>query len=64
MEGNDLTRQTELSGQPDGPPPLLPENSLGTNPIVTYLSTIFEESLIGKMSSYGFLSSTHWWPTE
>ncbi|MCU7812610.1 MAG: hypothetical protein KZQ77_15485 [Candidatus Thiodiazotropha sp. (ex Notomyrtea botanica)] len=64
MDGNDLTRQTELNGQPECPPPLLPENSLNTNPIATYLSSIFEESFIGKMSPNGFLCSTNWWPTD
>jgi hypothetical protein len=59
-----MSYQTELNRKADIPTSVLPDLPSESNPILTYLATLFEESLVGKMSPYGFMSSTSWWPTE
>lgn len=59
-----MSYQTELNQKTDAIASVLPDLSSNSNPILTYLATLLAESLVGKMSPYGFLSSTSWWPTE
>jgi hypothetical protein len=59
-----MSYQTDLNQKAETLASALPGIPSDSNPILTYLATLFEESLVGKMSPYGFLSSTSWWPTE
>jgi hypothetical protein len=59
-----MSSQMELNQSPEELSPLLSGQVTTSNPILTYMAALFEESFLGKMSTYGFLSSTGWWPSD
>jgi hypothetical protein len=59
-----MSEQTELNQTPVTSIATVSSLPSDSNPILTYLATLLEEALIGKMTPHGFLCSTSWWPTE
>ncbi len=59
-----MSGQMELNQSQEELPPLLTDQTTTSSPFLSYLATLFEESVLGKMSTYGFLSSTGWWPSD